>query len=88
MKLLEFEAKEIFRQYGIPVPNGVVIRNPDELLRHLNGCTDEVVVKSQVDVGGRGKAGGIIIAKKADAVAAAEHLFSFPIKGLDRKSVV
>ena len=88
MKLLEFEAKEIFRQYGIPVPNGVVIRNPDELLRHLNGCTDEVVVKSQVDVGGRGKAGGIIIAKKADAVAAAEHLFSFPIKGLIPKAVL
>lgn len=88
MKLLEFEAKEIFKRYGIPVPNGVVIRNPDELRRQLNGFTEEVVVKSQVDVGGRGKAGGIIITDKAEAVSTAEHLFSFPIKGLIPKAVL
>ena len=88
MKLLEFEAKEIFSKYGIPIPEGVVIRNPDELRRHLDRFPDEVVVKSQVDVGGRGKAGGIIIAQKADAVDKAEHLFSFPIKGLIPKAIL
>ncbi len=88
MKLLEFEAKDIFRQYGIPIPNGVVIKNPDELGHQLDGFADDVVVKSQVDVGGRGKAGGIIITKKADAVVAAEHLFSFPIKGLIPKAIL
>ena len=88
MKLLEFEAKEIFRQNGIPIPDGVVIRSPDELRRHLNGFTDEVVVKSQVDVGGRGKAGGIIVTQKAEAVEAATHLFSFPIKGLIPKAIL
>ena len=88
MKLLEFEAKEIFSKYGIPIPEGVVIRNPDELRRHLDRFPDEVVVKSQVDVGGRGKAGGIIIAQKADAVDNAEHLFSFPIKGLIPKAIL
>ncbi|MDE4907784.1 succinyl-CoA synthetase subunit beta [Methanogenium marinum] len=88
MKLLEFEAKEIFRNNGIPIPEGVVIKSPDELRRHLNGFTDEVVVKSQVDVGGRGKAGGIIVTQKADAVEAARHLFSFPIKGLIPKAIL
>lgn len=88
MKLLEFEAKEIFKKNGIPIPDGVVIRSPDELRRHLNGFTDEVVVKSQVDVGGRGKAGGIIVTTKAEAVDAATHLFSFPIKGLIPKAIL
>lgn len=88
MKLLEFEAKEIFKKNGIPIPDGVVIKNPDELRRHLNEFTDEVVVKSQVDVGGRGKAGGIIVTQKADAVEAAKHLFSFPIKGLIPKNIL
>ncbi len=88
MKLLEFEAKEIFKRYGIPVPDGVVIKSPDELSGQLNRFSDEVVVKSQVDVGGRGKAGGIILTKKEDAVESARHLFSFPVKGLIPKAIL
>ena len=88
MKLLEFEAKDIFRKHGIPVPEGTVITSPDELYLHMDDFADEVVVKSQVDVGGRGKAGGIIVTKKADVVATAIHLFKTPIKGLKAKTLL
>ena len=88
MKLLEFEAKDIFKKHGIPVPEGKVIKSPDELYLHMDEFADEVIVKSQVDVGGRGKAGGIIVTKKADVVATATHLFKTPIKGLTAKTLL
>ncbi|MFH1638616.1 MAG: ADP-forming succinate--CoA ligase subunit beta [Candidatus Woesearchaeota archaeon] len=56
MKLLEHEGKEIFRRYEIDIPKGVVVSSP-EMFKGLNA--EEVVVKAQVLVGGRGKAGGI-----------------------------
>ena len=52
MKLLEYEAKEIFSKYGIPVPKGVLIRAPKRSA-HLPRIGDAVVLKAQVDVSGR-----------------------------------
>lgn len=88
MKLLEYEAKEIFGNYGIPIPNGVVINEPDELTIHLPTLADGLVVKAQVDVGGRGKAGGILMADKSTVAETAERLLSTPIKGVIPKKIL
>src|SRR5436189_6008013 len=55
MKFLEHKAKEIFARYGIPVPRGIVASKPEEITDPPLPC----MVKAQVLVGGRGKAGGI-----------------------------
>jgi len=77
MNLHEYQAKEVFRSYGIPVPAGRVAANAEEAVaaaRELGGSV--WVVKAQVHAGGRGKAGGVKLTRDADAVrsAAAEML--------------
>ena len=62
MKIHEYQAKEILRAFGVPVPNGAVTRTPEEveaIARDLGGA---VVVKAQIHAGGRGKGGGIKLA--------------------------
>lgn len=59
LNLYEYMGKDIFRQYGIPVPNGYVVSSVDEVRK----LTNPVAVKSQILLGGRGKAGGIKFAK-------------------------
>lgn len=73
MKLLEYKAQEIFRKYGIPTMNGCVIDSVDNMEESIKeaGLTYPVVVKAQVQIGGRGKAGGIQFADNPDE--AAEH---------------
>ena len=69
MNFHEYQAKELFAKYNIPVPNGEVARTPDgavEAAKSL-GC-DMWVVKAQVHAGGRGKAGGVKLAKTLDEV--------------------
>ncbi|MDK2784680.1 MAG: succinyl-CoA synthetase beta subunit [Bacillota bacterium] len=65
MKLYEYQGKELFRNSGIPTPRGHVIRNLAELDSLLPSLSFPVVVKAQVLVGGRGKAGGIKTAASA-----------------------
>ena len=66
MKLYEYEAKNIFGKYRIPVQKGVLVENLDDFdLKDLNF---PLVLKAQVLVGGRGKAGGIKIAKTPEDV--------------------
>lgn len=62
MNLYEYMGKELFRQYGIPVPNGYVVEKVDE----LRDFSNPVVVKSQILLGGRGKSGGIKFAKNSE----------------------
>ncbi|NLX49415.1 MAG: succinyl-CoA synthetase subunit beta [Methanospirillum sp.] len=81
MKLREFEGKRVFAEAGIPVPRGRVIRPGDEP-GDLDEFGDEVVLKAQVDVGGRGKAGGVVICPTAEAPARAGDLFGTTIRGL------
>ncbi|WP_292395399.1 succinate--CoA ligase subunit beta [Methanoculleus sp. UBA303] len=88
MKLLEYEAKEIFSKYGIPVPKGVLVRAPEEVTAHLPELGDAVVLKAQVDVGGRGKAGGVLFADDATAVRTARDLFSREIKGVPVREIL
>ncbi len=64
MKIHEYQGKAILKEYGVPVPRGIVARSPDEAeaaARELG--TDVVVVKAQIHAGGRGKGGGVKIAK-------------------------
>jgi succinyl-CoA synthetase beta subunit len=80
MKLHEFQAKEIFAKYGIPIQKGTVIERPEQ----LDGITLKypVALKAQVLVGGRGKAGGIKLAKDpAEARERAKAILGMDIKG-------
>ena len=81
MKLLEYQAKEVLASLGIAIPPGSVARNPDEAAAAY-AKLGPVAVKAQVPVGGRGKAGGIKLAKtEAEARAAAEQIIGMDIKG-------
>ena len=82
MKLREYEAKNVIKEAGIPVPAGFLIRSADELTPHLDALGDYFMLKAQVDVGGRGKAGGILMASRADGAEKAKELFGRQIKDL------
>jgi succinyl-CoA synthetase beta subunit len=70
MKIYEYQAKELFRSYGIPVPPGVVVRNPSEAIEAaLAAGGDRFVLKAQIHAGGRGKAGGVQVVSDLNAVA-------------------
>lgn len=72
MNLHEYQAKEVFRKYGIPVPAGRVAHSPDEAVEASKALGGSVwVVKAQVHAGGRGKAGGVKLARDADTVRSA-----------------
>ncbi len=82
MNLLEYKSKEIFASFGIPVPRGKVAEKPEEASKIAEEF-GEVVLKAQVGVGGRGKAGGVKFASSPEeAEAKARELFSMEIKGL------
>ena len=83
MDLFEHQAKELFAQYGVPVPQGKVATTPSEARDIAAELTGRVVVKAQVKAGGRGKAGGVKVAgDSADAEAKAEDIIGMQIKGL------
>jgi succinyl-CoA synthetase beta subunit len=67
MKIHEYQGKELLRKFGVPVPRGIVARSPDEAYRAAQDLgTNVVVVKAQIHAGGRGKGGGVKLAKSAD----------------------
>lgn len=88
MKLLEYEAKAIFAEHGIPVPRGSVIRSPDEISGHIGDLPPEFVLKAQVDVGGRGKAGGILMADRTNGEKIAGELFRKTIRGVPVREIL
>src|SRR6266849_7361494 len=67
MKIHEYQAKELLKKFGVPVPRGIVAHTPDEAYEAAKelACTP-VVVKAQIHAGGRGKGGGVKLAKSAD----------------------
>ena len=71
MKIHEFQAKEIFARYGVPIPRGEVAATPEEVRSTAAHIGGQVVVKAQIHAGGRGKGGGI--RKAADAEEAEKH---------------
>ena len=67
MKIHEYQGKELLKKYGVPVPRGIVARSPEEAYQAAKELgTDVVVVKAQIHAGGRGKGGGVKLAKSAD----------------------
>jgi succinyl-CoA synthetase beta subunit len=80
--LFEHQAKELFAEYGIPVPRGVVAHTVEEARAAAEQLTGRVVVKAQVKTGGRGKAGGVKVADDAaDAQRKATDILGMDIKG-------
>ena len=82
MKLFEFEAKKILVKKLIPVPEGILCADKDEIKRAYEDMGGNVVLKSQVLVGGRGKAGGILFPKNSqEAAEMGQKLLAVEIKG-------
>ena len=69
MNLHEYQSKQLFAEYGIPVPRGVAAQSPDEAVAAIDTLGGDLwVVKAQVHAGGRGKAGGVKLARSAEEV--------------------
>jgi len=89
MKLHEYYSKRRFSEYGIPIPKGEITETPQEAQRIAEELGGPVVVKSQVLVGGRGKAGGIKVAQDPkEAYQHAEDILKLTIKGLPVRKVL
>jgi succinyl-CoA synthetase beta subunit len=82
MDLFEYQARDLFERYGVPVLAGIVADTPEEARAAAEQLGGTVVVKAQVKVGGRGKAGGVKVAHSPDeAEAAAKAILGLDIKG-------
>jgi succinyl-CoA synthetase beta subunit len=80
--LYEYQARDLFERYGVPVLPGIVADTPDEVRAAAEKLGGVVVVKAQVKTGGRGKAGGVKVAKTPDeAYEAAKAILGLDIKG-------
>ncbi|HEX7555750.1 MAG TPA: ATP-grasp domain-containing protein, partial [Leptolinea sp.] len=89
MRLHEYQAKQIFGRYLIPIPNGRVASSSGEAKQIAEELGGRVVVKAQVLVGGRGKAGGIRLAKSArEAEELAASILGMEVKGLPVRKVL
>ena len=89
MKIHEYQARNLFRKYGIPVPNDVLCYTVQDVEENVKDDGKLKVVKAQVHVGGRGKAGGVKLAKtKAEAVEKAGQILGMDIKGLTVEKVL
>jgi len=89
MRLYEFEGKQLFQKFKIPIPEGKIANSPDEVHSIVSNMDGSVAIKSQVLTGGRGKAGGIKIVSGAnEARTAADELFKLKIKGFPVEKVL
>ena len=79
---MEYQAKELFAKHGVPVSMGTVVETSEDARAAAEALGGRVVVKAQVQVGGRGKAGGVKLAESPDdAVARADEILGMDIKG-------
>lgn len=89
MNIHEFQAKGIFARHGMAIPKEKVARTPEEARRITEELGSKVVVKAQVHVGGRGKAGGVRLASTPDeAFEVAGRILGMDIKGLTVRQVL
>jgi succinyl-CoA synthetase beta subunit len=89
MKLHEYQSKTIFSKHGIPIPKGRVAATADEAKQIAEELGGRVVIKAQVLVGGRGKAGGVKVANNPnEASSLAQQILSMTIKGLPVRKVL
>jgi succinyl-CoA synthetase beta subunit len=89
MNLHEYQARELLKRFGLPVPDGDVAETPEQVRAVAQRLGGRVVVKAQVHAGGRGKAGGVKLANSVDeAVAHATRILGMTIKGLTVRKVL
>jgi succinyl-CoA synthetase beta subunit len=89
LKLHEYQSKTIFAKYGIPIPKGAVAENAEQARQIAAQFGKKVVIKAQVLVGGRGKAGGIKLANNPnEAETLADQILAMQIKGLPVRKVL
>jgi succinyl-CoA synthetase beta subunit len=89
VKLHEYQSKDIFSRRGIPIPKGRIAENAEQARQIAAEAGRKVVIKAQVLVGGRGKAGGIKIANTPDeAETLADQILAMRIKGLPVRKVL
>ena len=89
MRLHEYQSKSIFAQHGIPIPKGRVANSAGEVKQIAEELGGRVVIKAQVLIGGRGKAGGIRLAKSVEeAEEIATQILSMDLKGLPVRRVL
>jgi succinyl-CoA synthetase beta subunit len=82
VKLHEYQSKQLFAKYGLPIPRGEIATTPEDARRIARDLGRRVVIKSQVLVGGRGKAGGVKLATNTDeARTHAGNILGLDIKG-------
>src|SRR5258705_33698 len=85
VKIHEYQGKQLLRQYGVPVPIGIAATSADDAVAAIpkvqaQAGTEVVVVKAQIHAGGRGKGGGVKVAKtRADAEAAVGKIFGMQL---------
>jgi succinyl-CoA synthetase beta subunit len=89
VKLHEYQSKQLFAKYGLPIPRGEIATTPEDARRIARDLGRRVVIKSQVLVGGRGKAGGVKLANTPDeAELVAGQILGMNIKGLTVRKVL
>ena len=89
MKIQEYQARQLFKRYSIPVPDGILCHSVKEVEEAVSGKKGMTVIKAQVLAGGRGKAGGVKLAKtKAEAVEHAKKILGMNIKGYTVEKVL
>ena len=89
MDLYEYQARDLFEKYQVPVLQGLIATTPEQAQKAAEQIGDTVVVKAQVKTGGRGKAGGVKVAHTPEeAKQAAEKILGLDIKGHIVKTVM
>lgn len=89
MKIHEYQARDLFKKYGIPVPDGFVCHTVEEVEATIPDDDQLRVVKAQVHAGGRGKAGGVKLARnKSEAIENAIRILGMDIKGYKVEKVL
>lgn len=89
MKLYEYQAKKIFKKYGICIPEGEIVFTEDDAVKKFENLKNKVVIKAQVHAGGRGKAGGIKLANSKDEVRnLTKQILNMQINGINVESVL
>ncbi len=89
MKLNEYQSKQIFARFGIPIPKGEIADHPGKVREIAERAANRVVIKAQVLVGGRGKAGGVkVAANPEEAEQHAHNILNMEIKGLPVRHVL